>query len=90
MPVSNWLSQAVEISSIELREAMSPSVNIIVDTVRDCLDDTPPELVADFLATLLGCFIDWGLLIPLTPWLVFLAVVLVLAILYSDLPNGSA
>jgi rod shape-determining protein MreB len=45
----NGLPQSVEISSIELREAMSPSVNIIVDTVRDCLDDTPPELVADLM-----------------------------------------
>lgn len=45
----NGLPQSVEISSIELREAMAPSVNIIVDTVRDCLDDTPPELVADLM-----------------------------------------
>jgi rod shape-determining protein MreB and related proteins len=47
----NGLPQSVEISSIELREAMSPSVNIIVDTVRDCLDDTPPELIADLMET---------------------------------------
>ncbi|MCB8986329.1 MAG: rod shape-determining protein [Ardenticatenaceae bacterium] len=45
----NGLPQAVEISSIELREAMGPSINIIVDTVRDALDDTPPELVADLM-----------------------------------------
>ncbi|MCA9958555.1 MAG: rod shape-determining protein [Anaerolineales bacterium] len=45
----NGLPQSVEISSIELREAMSPSINIIVDTVRDTLDDTPPELVADLM-----------------------------------------
>jgi rod shape-determining protein MreB len=45
----NGLPQAVEISSIELREAMMPSVNIIVDTVRDALDETPPELVADLM-----------------------------------------
>ena len=45
----NGLPQTVEISSIELREAMSPSVNVIVDTVRDALDDTPPELVADLM-----------------------------------------
>ncbi len=45
----NGLPQSVEISSIELREAMAPSVNIIVDTVRDCLDDTPPELIADLM-----------------------------------------
>ena len=45
----NGLPQAVEFSSIELREAMAPSINIIVDTVRDTLDDTPPELVADLM-----------------------------------------
>jgi rod shape-determining protein MreB len=45
----NGLPQAVEISSIELREAMAPSVNIIVDTVRDSLDETPPELIADLM-----------------------------------------
>ncbi|MCL4262862.1 MAG: rod shape-determining protein [Anaerolineae bacterium] len=45
----NGLPQSVEISSIELREAMSPSINIIVDTVRDALDETPPELVADLM-----------------------------------------
>ena len=45
----NGLPQSVEISSIELREAMAPSINIIVDTVRDALDETPPELVADLM-----------------------------------------
>ena len=45
----NGLPQSVEISSIELREAMAPSVNIIVDTVRDAIDETPPELVADLM-----------------------------------------
>jgi rod shape-determining protein MreB len=45
----NGLPQSVEISSIELREAMAPSINIIVDTVHDTLDDTPPELVADLM-----------------------------------------
>lgn len=45
----NGLPQAVEISSIELREAMAPSVNIIVDTIKDSLDETPPELVADLM-----------------------------------------
>lgn len=45
----NGLPQSLEISSIELREAMAPSVNVIVDTVRDALDETPPELIADLL-----------------------------------------
>ena len=45
------LPPVVEISSIELREAMSPSINIIVDTVLDALDETPPELVSDLIET---------------------------------------
>jgi len=43
------LPSSVEVSSIEIREAVSGSVDIIVDTVKDALDDTPPELVADLM-----------------------------------------
>ncbi len=43
------LPESVEVSSIELREALSPSVSIVVDTIRDALDETPPELVADLM-----------------------------------------
>ncbi|MBL7184545.1 MAG: rod shape-determining protein [Anaerolineae bacterium] len=43
------LPQAIEVSSVEIREALSGSVNIIVDIVKDALDETPPELVADLM-----------------------------------------
>jgi rod shape-determining protein MreB len=43
------LPEEIDVSSIEIREALSPSVNVIVDTVKDALDDTPPELVADLM-----------------------------------------
>ena len=43
------LPDAVEVSSIEIREALSNSVNIIVNTVKEALDETPPELVADLM-----------------------------------------
>jgi rod shape-determining protein MreB and related proteins len=43
------LPASVEISSIEIREAISGSVNILVDTVKDALDETPPELIADLM-----------------------------------------
>ncbi|MAS33002.1 MAG: rod shape-determining protein [Anaerolineaceae bacterium] len=43
------LPSSVEVSSIEIREAISGSVDILVDTVKDALDDTPPELVADLM-----------------------------------------
>ncbi len=45
------LPEAVEVSSIEVREALSNSVNTIVETVRSTLDETPPELVADLMET---------------------------------------
>ncbi len=45
------LPEEIEISSIEVREAISRSVNIIVDLVRDTLDETPPELVSDLMET---------------------------------------
>jgi rod shape-determining protein MreB and related proteins len=43
------LPAAVDVSSIEIRDAISGSVDIIVDTVKDALDDTPPELIADLM-----------------------------------------
>ena len=43
------LPATVEISSVEIREAISGSVDILVDTIKDALDDTPPELVADLM-----------------------------------------
>lgn len=43
------LPSTVEVSTIEIRDAVSGSVNIIIDTVKDALDDTPPELIADLI-----------------------------------------
>jgi rod shape-determining protein MreB len=43
------LPEASEVSSIEMREALSGSVGILVDTIRDALDETPPELIADLM-----------------------------------------
>ncbi len=45
------LPEAVEVSSIEIREALNNSVNTIISTVRGALDETPPELVADLMET---------------------------------------
>jgi len=43
------LPGSMEISSVEIREALSGSVQVIVDTIRDALDEVPPELVSDLL-----------------------------------------
>ncbi len=45
------LPESIEVSSIEVREALSASVNTIIETIRSTLDETPPELVADLMET---------------------------------------
>ncbi len=45
------LPEAIEISSIELREALSSSTQVIIDTIKDALDETPPELISDLMET---------------------------------------
>jgi len=45
------LPEAVEVSSIEIREALTPSVRVILETIKDALDEVPPELVADLMET---------------------------------------
>jgi rod shape-determining protein MreB len=43
------LPETIEISSVEIREALAGSVQVIVDTIRDALDEIPPEIVADLM-----------------------------------------
>ncbi len=45
------LPEAIEISSVEVREALSGSLKTIVDTIRDAIDEVPPELIADLMET---------------------------------------
>ena len=45
------LPESVEISSVEIREAISNSVETIINTIKDALDETPPEIVADLMDT---------------------------------------
>jgi len=43
------LPESIEISSVEMREALAGSVQVIVDTIRDALDEIPPEIVSDLM-----------------------------------------
>lgn len=43
------LPESIEISSVEIREAISGSIQVIVDTIKDALDEAPPEIVADLI-----------------------------------------
>lgn len=43
------LPEAIEISSVEIREAISRSVQTIIDIIKDSLDETPPAIIADLM-----------------------------------------
>jgi rod shape-determining protein MreB and related proteins len=45
------LPEAIEVSSVEVREAISSSVQTIIDTIKDALDEVPPEIIADLMET---------------------------------------
>ena len=45
------LPEVVEVSSVEIREAISGSVQTIEDTIKDALDEVPPEIIADLMDT---------------------------------------
>lgn len=45
------LPDAIEISSIELRDGIADSVQTIIDTIKGTLDDTPPEIMSDLMDT---------------------------------------
>jgi rod shape-determining protein MreB and related proteins len=45
------LPESIEISSVEIREGISGSVQVIIDTIKDALDEAPPEIVADLIET---------------------------------------
>ncbi|MCD4688716.1 MAG: rod shape-determining protein [Desulfuromonadaceae bacterium] len=43
------IPKTLQIDSAEIREALSETVNAIVEAVRICLEQTPPELAADIV-----------------------------------------
>jgi rod shape-determining protein MreB len=45
------LPEAIEVSSVEIREAISGTVLTIIDTIKDALDESPPEIIADLMET---------------------------------------
>jgi rod shape-determining protein MreB len=47
--LATGLPKAVEISTIEIRDALSPVTNEIIRTVRAAIEMTPPELIADLM-----------------------------------------
>ncbi len=45
------LPESVEVSSIEIREALSGSVQTVIDSLKETIDETPPEIIADLMET---------------------------------------
>ena len=43
------LPETLELSSIEIREAISSSLQVIIDTIKDAVDEVPPEMLSDLL-----------------------------------------
>jgi len=43
------LPQAIEVSSVEIREALAGSLNTIITSIKETIDETPPELIADLI-----------------------------------------
>jgi len=41
------LPKSVDINSVEIREAIMNSINIIAESVKEAIEETPPELVSD-------------------------------------------
>jgi rod shape-determining protein MreB len=43
------LPRSVEVGSDQIREALEPSVQQIIDAIKETIEETPPELVADIM-----------------------------------------
>jgi rod shape-determining protein MreB len=48
--LATGLPKSVEVSGVEIRDALAGSINAIVDAVRSTIEITPPELIADLMA----------------------------------------
>lgn len=47
--LKSGLPRSIEVSAAEVRDALQNSTNIIVNAVKDAIEETPPELVPDIL-----------------------------------------
>jgi rod shape-determining protein MreB len=45
------LPESIEVSSVEIREAIAGSIQVIINTIKDALDEAPPEIVSDLIET---------------------------------------
>lgn len=52
------LPKTIDLSSIEVREAIMNTISLITDAVKDAVEDTPPELLKDLLTS--GVYLAGG------------------------------
>jgi rod shape-determining protein MreB len=43
------LPQELEVSSVEIREALRNALQVIIDTIKEAMDEVPPEVLSDLL-----------------------------------------
>jgi len=43
------LPEAVEVSSIEIRDSLAESTRTLINLVKEAIDETPPEIIADLM-----------------------------------------
>lgn len=43
------MPKVIKVNSAEIREALKDTLNVIVNAVRDILEETPPELSSDLI-----------------------------------------
>lgn len=47
--LATGLPKSIKLSSDEVREALTPTINMIVGSIQEVLEETPPELLSDIL-----------------------------------------
>jgi rod shape-determining protein MreB len=47
--LATGLPREVTVTSDEIREALSPTINQIIDGIKETVEETPPEIVSDFI-----------------------------------------
>lgn len=47
--LATGLPKSIRVSSAEIREALTPTINQIVSSIQEVLEETPPELLGDIL-----------------------------------------
>ena len=47
--IATGLPKSIRISSVEIREALSNTINQIISNIQEVLEETPPELLSDIL-----------------------------------------